>query len=276
MNRVLLASALAAVALPLTAQAQCTDPNATFCAEIEISGGVSVESQQQVVVQPAPPPPPPPRGRVVIVRPAPPPPPVIVQPAPPPPPPPAVVVVEQQQPRLRVVPVRRHRKLSLNARAAGMIGENLRMGGLELGLRFRPSRIFGMELAVGAYGGTDYNDMSRLEIPLMANLMVFMPRESRFQFYLLAGIGTSFATVDGVHRGYGMHLTRDMRYFGGQLGAGFEWRLAPRFALSMELRGFLRTRVGDDGRAEFYEPSTGRATNTSGGGVASIGGHLYF
>lgn len=285
MTRVLLASALAALALPLTAQAQCADPNAVVCAEVEVSASSVSGSigwgpaQQQVVVQPAPPPPPPPPPRVVVVRPAPPPPPprVVVRQAPPPPPQ-TVVVIEQQQeePQLRVVPARRHRKLSLNARAAGMIGENLRLGGFELGLRFRPSRIFGMELAVGAYGGTDYNDMSRVEIPLMANLMVFLPRETRFQFYLLAGVGTSFAAVDGVHSGYEEYMSRNLRYVGGQLGAGFEWRVAPRFALSMELRGFLRARVDDDGRPEFYDRATGRSTNLSGGGVASIGGHLYF
>ncbi len=157
-----------------------------------------------------------------------------------------------------------------------MVGQNLHMGGFELGLRFRPSRIFGMELAIGGYGGTDYNDMSRLEVPVMANLMVFLPRARRFQFYVLTGVGTSFATVRGVHAGYGEYLTRSLRYIGGQLGAGVEWRLAPRFALSMEVRGFLRRRVDYDGRAEFYDPSSGRTTNTSGGGVASIGGHLYF
>ncbi|MEM9072163.1 MAG: outer membrane beta-barrel protein [Myxococcota bacterium] len=281
MSRAAVLSILAVAMVPITASAQCPDPNATVCAEVEVSGSVSWgrrPAQQTVIVQPAPPPP---QGRVVVVQPAPPPPPpqVIVQPVPPPQPvtTETVIVVEQQQ-QVPVRLVRQHRnyKLSLNGRIGSMVGENLRMGGLELGLRFRPSRIFAMEIAVGAYGGRDYNDQDRLEVPLMANLMVFLPRASRVQFYLYGGIGTSFARVEGVHRGYGEFQSRDLRYVGAQLGAGVEWRVNPRFALSIDMRGFIRQRVDDDGQPEFFDPDTGRTTDTSGGGVGSLGAHFYF
>lgn len=273
MSRTLLASSLAALALPLLlpagASAQC-DPNAVFCAEIEINGQVDVQ---------APPPPPvvqaqPPQGRIVVIQPAPPPPVVTVQP--PPPPVRTTTVVVRQQPRLQLVRRQRNRKLSVNARVGSMIGNRLRMGGLEAGIRFRPSRIFGVEVAVGAYGGTDYNDMDRLEVPFSFNMMFWLPKASRFQMYFLAGVGTSYARTEGVHRGYGEYMTRDMHYLGVQGGIGMEWRVRPRFALSLDARAFIRTRVDGDNLPEFYNPDTGQETDVSAGGIGTVGAHFYF
>ncbi len=278
MSRTFLASSLAALALPLfatSAEAQC-DPGAVFCAEVEVSGSVEVgpppPPPNTVVVQPAPPPP---QGQVVVVQPAPPPP-QVVQVAPPPPRQTTVVVTHQPQ-RLRLQRPQRARRFSLNARIGSMIGNNLRMGGLEGSIRFRPSRIFGVEFAIGAYAGTDYNEMDRVEVPVTFNFMFWLPKASRVQAYLLAGAGMSYANTEGVHRGYGEFMSRNMTYIGAQGGVGLEWRINPRFALSIDARAFIRTRVdGVDDDPEFFNPETGQTSDTSVGGLGTLGAHFYF
>lgn len=299
MNRALAAATLAAAfAIPATprADAQCSD-GALVCAEVEVSGSVQIGRRRQpavVVVSPAPqqvppspvivaPAPPQPRGRVIVVAPAPPapplpPPPPRVVVAPAPQPQETVVVIEQHPARYRLVAPFQNRKVGLTARLGTMMNDQVRMGGVQLGLRFRPSRIFGVEVGVGAYGGTDYNGMTRGEVPVTFDAMFFLPRASRVQAYVLAGFGISYAHTQGTHQGYGREMERDMAYFGGQLGIGVEWRVAPRFALSTDLRTFLRTRVSDDlgDLPEFYDPSTGNSTDTSIGAVGTLGAHFYF
>ena len=274
LSRTTLAS-LAALALPLlstaSAEAQC-DPGAVFCAEIEVNGSVEVAPPpppSHVVVQPAPPPP---QGQIVVVQPAPPPPQVQVAP-----PRQTTIIVEQHPQRLRLQrPRQRVRRFSLNARIGSMIGERLRMGGLEGSIRFRPARIFGVEFAVGAYGGTDWNDMDRIEVPVSFNFMFWLPKASRFQVYFLAGAGMSYAHAEGMHRGYGEFMSRDMTYIGAQGGIGFEWRIHDRFALSLDARAFIRTRVDADDLPEFFNPDTGQTTDTSAGGIGTLGAHFYF
>ena len=275
MSRTFLASSLAALVLPLfsaRAEAQC-DPGAVFCAEIEVSGSVEVEAAPppppaHVVVQPQPP-----QGRVVVVQPAPPPPQVQVMP----PQRQTTVIVTQQPQRLQLrQPRQRVRRFSVNARIGTMISDRLRMGGLEASIRFRPSRVFGVEFAIGGYGGNDYNDMDRVEVPVTFNFMFWLPRQSRFQAYFLMGGGMSYAHTEGVHRGYGAFMSRDMTYIGAPGGIGLEWRLNPRFALSMDLRAFVRTRVDADELPEFVNPETGQTSDTSVGGVGTLGAHLYF
>ena len=276
-KRTLLASSLAALALPLfsaQAEAQC-DPGAVFCAEIEVNGQVEVAPPPppaEVVVQPVQPPPP--QGQVVVVQPAPPPP--QVQVAPPPPRTTTVVVTQQPQRLVLRQPRQRLRRFSLNARVGTMISDRLRMGGLEGSIRFRPARIFGVEFAVGAYAGNDYNDMDRVEIPVTFNFMFWLPKASRLQVYFLAGAGLSHARTEGVHSGYGEFMSRDMTYIGAQGGIGLEWRINPRFALSMDVRAFIRTRIDADDLPEFYNPDTGQTADTSAGAVGTLGAHFYF
>jgi len=265
---------------PTTASAQC-DNGAIVCAEVNVSGSIHIgRRRQQTVVVETNTPPPPPQGRVVVVQPAPPPPP------PPPPPQPVretVVVVEttpvyQQQ---RVVRVRRpfdmRQKFGVHLNVGSMISEDVRMGGAQFGFRLRPSRIFAVELSVGGYGGTDYNGMDRVEVPLMLNGYFFLPRASRFQMYVVGGIGTSFAAVEGYHPGYDRFMSRQFRYIGGEFGIGGEWRIHPHFALNADVRGFLRTRVDDnDDLPEFYDPVNNRESDTSAGAVLNLGGTFYF
>lgn len=274
-SRTLIASTLAALALPLLsarAEAQC-DPGAVFCAEIEVNGSIEVE---------APPPPPshvvvqqqPPQGQIVVVQPAPPPPQVQVMP---PQRQTTVVVTHQRPQRLQLRrPQQRLPRFSVNARIGSMISERLRMGGIEGSIRFRPARIFGVEFAVGAYGGTDWNDMDRYEVPVTFNFMFWLPKASRFQVYFLAGAGVSYAHAEGFHSGYGEFMSRDMTYIGAQGGIGLEWRINPRFALSIDARAFIRTRIDTDDLPEFFNPETGQTTDTSAGGVGTLGAHFYF
>lgn len=294
-----LAAAFAVPALP-QAEAQCTD-DSVVCAEVEVSGSVQFGRRRRgaVIVTQAPPPPPPvvvtqappppaqvvvthappqPRGRVIVVQPAPPAPPpqqvIVTQQQPQE----TVVVIEQQPARYRLVAPFQNRKVGMTARLATMISEDVRMGGVHLGLRFRPSRIFGIELGVGAYGGRDYNGMTRGEVPFTFDAMFFLPRASRVQAYVLTGFNVSYAHTEGFHEGYGRDMERDMAYFGGHMGLGLEWRIAPRFALSTDIRAFIRTRVSEDigDLPEFYDPETGNTSDTSVGAVGTLGAHFYF
>lgn len=272
----LLLASLLALAAPAVASAQC--PNgALVCADIQVSGSVSIGARRSVQVVQAPPAP---QRQVVVVQ---------QQPPPPPPPPQQVVVQQQQYPSevivtveqnqgLRLVRQPMNQKFALTGRISAMIGDRVTMGGFSAGIRFRPSRIFGVELSIGGFGGTDYNGLSRAEMPFKLNAMFWLPRASRFQMYVLAGVGTSWAAVDGFHEGYGEYVSTNYGYVGGEVGIGMEWRVASRFALSADVRGFLRTRVDSGGRPEFIR-STGsgtQTTDTSAGALFSIGGHLYF
>jgi len=304
MNRALLLIPSLALLLPSLAEAQCPD-GASFCAEIEVEGSVSIGGRRQpppppppsddnivdveVEIDQAPPPPPAQvqvhprrRGRVVVVRPAPQAPqpqPVVVQP---PPPRHTVVTVQTTRTTNNRVQVRRaqrwNRKFGLTARAGGMFNQHVQMGGLQLGARFRASRVFGVELGFGSYGGADYEGNSRREHPITFDFMFFLPKESRFQAYMLVGGGFSFAQVDTDPDFIDDWDDFDTRYayIGGQLGLGVEWRLSPLFALSADVRGFLRTRIDEDRdrNPEFVDGS--RSTNTSAGVLGTVGMHFYF
>lgn len=281
MKRVaLLLAPLVALSLSSSAQAQC--PNgALVCADIQVSGSVSVGARRSVQVVHTPPPR---RGRVLVVHQAPPAPPpqqvVVVQQAPPPPSE-VIITVEQEEDtstRLRLVRRPMSQKFALTGRLSAMIGDQVRMGGFSAGLRLRPSRVFGVEFSVGGFGGTDYNGLDRVEVPFKFNAMFWLPRASRVQMYLLAGLGSSWAHVEGYHEGYRSFLSREYVYFGGEAGVGLEWRVASRFALSADVRGFLRTRIDDGDDPEFVRdtPSGRQATDTSAGALFSLGMHLYF
>ena len=255
-----------------------------------------------VVVQPAPPPPPP-----VVVQPAPPPPaPVVVQPAPPPPapvvvqpqpvPPQRVIVVQPQPapqpyvvqpapvPQRYAPPPRRRRgwqmedavrrKVGIFFRASGIISENVQMGGIAGGLRLRLAPMLAVDLGAGLYGGIDYNGDQRYELPLTADLLLYLNPRRRAQFYLLGGVGTSFARVETGAE------TRDLRHVGAQVGAGFEFRIAPAFALNADFRVFARRRIDDDPRPEFVETDSSgritRSTDTSAGATFNFGATIYF
>lgn len=262
---ILALAAAAVVALPTRpAEAQCA-PGAVFCAHAEVHIGGSVH-----VGPPAPPPPR--RSQVVVVHePPPPPPPVVVyQPAPPP----QTVVVAEARPVTAVQydlePAQAG--FGLHGHLGGTFGPDVQVGGLTGAFRLRPhDGRFALDLGIGAYAGQDYNGWDRGEVPLTADLLLFVNPENRLQLYGLAGVGMSFAVAQDPWSG----AEREFAYFGGEAGVGLEFRLSRWFALNGDVRGFIRSRIDADPQPEFVDED-GRTTNTSGGVLGTLGATVYF
>ena len=163
----------------------------------------------------------------------------------------------------------RERKAGLHFDVGGAFGRGLSMGGFSGALRIRPSPRFAVDLGAGYYVGTDYEGDLRWDVPVTADLLIFMNPKNKAQFYFLAGAGVSFGTRQEL-----FGETRDMIHAGGEAGLGLELRLAPAFALNTDLRGFLRKRVDSDSRPEFV--SGNRSTDVSAGALFTFGGTLYF
>ena len=206
-------------------------------------------------------------------------------------PPPNVVIVTRQRPRARpaYVPAppmpppptmvrgpKLYSKWGLNLRAEGAAMGNgasteSGMGGLGMSLRYRPIPAFGFDVGVDVIGGKDYNGFTRIETPFTFNAMIFVNPRSRVQFYLIGGGHLSHAQVRSDSKSPLLHATDDGRwgadysYFGGQGGAGLEFRLGRRVGLAFDVLGFIRKRTDDNGGVEYIDPENGRTTNTSGG-----------
>lgn len=269
-----------------TADAQCM-PGSMFCGEVQVQVGVPMPPV--VYVQPAPPP-------VVYVQPAPPPPVVYVQPAPPPPQ--QVVVVQQQQPQrvyvqaapppvyVEPAPVEVDGRVGLHANVGFMANDHLSIGGAGVALRFRPQPYFALDIGIGGYGGTDYNQNARVEVPITADALFFFNPQSPLQLYGLIGGGVSYAHVEPSGATFSplgdAFMQNDYVYVGAQFGLGLEYRMSPYFALNIDLRGFVRSRVDSNTAIpEFVEVddnghATGRTSNTSAGVYSTIGATLYF
>ena len=186
--------------------------------------------------------------------------------------PPTVVVVERQtvpQPQAQApTPPKRDRKLGLHFDVGGTFGPQVLMGGLSGALRFRPREHVAIDLGSGYFAGNDYQGFYRTEIPLTANALFFVNPQHKAQVYFLLGPGVSFGRVDTYDE------LRHMTYIGGQAGMGLELRLAPAFALNVDVRGVLRHRIDNDPRPEFFDGT--RSTDTSGGAVLAFGATFYF
>lgn len=206
------------------------------------------------------------------------------------PPPNVVIVTKQRKPRIvrrapvqvrQARPLRRpqpklYSKWGLNLRAQGAaMGEGANvdaaMGGAGLSLRYRPVPVFGFDLGVDVIGGKDWNGFTRIETPVSLNAMIFVNPRSRVQFYLMGGAHLSQAQVrsDSRHEllepmGDGKYGA-DYSYFGGQGGAGLEFRLGRRVGLSFDALAFIRKRTDDGPKAEYVDIKTGKETNTSAG-----------
>jgi hypothetical protein len=152
------------------------------------------------------------------------------------------------------------------------------MGGLGVGLRYRFAPSTAVEGNLDFYGGRDYNGDQRSETALTINGLAFLNPKSKLQFYMIGGIGWSAATVRYDVPASANYYAVDKAtfgYFGGHLGLGAEWRLGRGLAVNADLRGFIRSRLGNNPTPEFVS-SNGRATNTSGGGLFNVGATLYF
>jgi hypothetical protein len=206
-----------------------------------------------------------------------------------PPPPPVRVVrrVVKVPARAKPIPIRKRWKpeLGLNMRLEGIAlgksdgeGEEARMGGVGLSLRYRPWRAFAIDAGVDVIGGVDYNGHKRIELPLSLNGLLYVNPKSRVQFYFLGGIHWSHAKVEqpsmiaeGPRDSDWDHdddeNSIEYTYFGGQLGAGLDFRLWRHVSLFIDGVGFMRERTDDNPLPEFTDPDSGRTTNTSGGGI---------
>jgi len=147
------------------------------------------------------------------------------------------------------------------------------MGGLGLSLRPRPSPFYAFDIGFDSIHGVDYNGNPRSEGALSLNPMFFLNPRDKAQVYLTAGLGFSGASVDlpdGSRTSYA--------HMGVNAGIGVEFRLSRRFALDLDLLGFVRGRIDRDAHLdpEFVDLETGRATNTSGGGLLRFGATFYW
>jgi len=167
-------------------------------------------------------------------------------------------------------------KWGLNLRAEGAAmgdgaKDNAGLGGLGISLRYRPVPAFGFDFGVDVIGGKDYNGFTRIETPLSLNAMIFVNPRSRVQFYLIGGGHLSHAQVRSDSYSPLLEPTgdgkwgADYNYFGGQGGAGLEFRLGRRVGLSFDAMGFIRKRTDDGRLPEYVDVNTGKTTNTSGG-----------
>jgi opacity protein-like surface antigen len=277
------------IALPATAAAQgaasggACPPGSWFCAQ-DSQQQATPQGQTVKPLQPlpdpaddtAPTPPPPPRytgdtGGA--------PPPVVVYQ----PPPPVMVVRPETPPPYEYPPPPpegfRHRpEWGLNLHLEGATighgtGGDASMGGGGLGLRLKPTRYFGIETDVDFVGGQDYQGDNRSETAVTFNGLLFLNPRSRAQLYLLAGFGWSGAHVTSSSSSLDEHYG----YFGGQIGAGLEFRVSRNFALDVDLRGFIRGRTDQLAQSQpEFTSADGRTTNTSGGGLFTAGMTIYF
>ncbi len=241
-----------------------------------------------------PPPNPPPPPPVIVYRPGPPPPPVVIyQPPPPvyvrpPPPPPPPYFYYRPRPK-EVLPKRSEWGINLRAEGAingGGSSSSQPMTGVGFAMRYKPVPAFGLEAGFDFLSGHDYNDNFRRETEFSVNALVFVNPRSRVQFYLLAGLGGSWASVaEGSGYGSGSYYdggeyfgNRSYTYFGGQAGGGLEFRIAKHFAMNLDVRGFLRSRTDSAAASqpEFTNTATGQTTNTSDGCLVTAGMTFYF
>lgn len=174
----------------------------------------------------------------------------------------------------------------LNLRVEGMTfgrnkdaAQDSGMGGLGVSLRYRPIPHFAFDLGVDVLGGTDFNGFKRTETPLSLSGMIFLNPRSPVQLYVLGGMNYSKAKVTSdfaspllTANGEGS-FGAEYTYFGGQLGAGLEFRVSRHVALNLDVVGFMRKRTDDGRLPEYSDPEKG-TTNTSGG--ALLRGGLTF
>lgn len=297
-----LAFVTAAMSAPMTALAQSNPncpPGAWFCEDAEVPpppGAAEAPPTPQTPPAPAAaapqplPPAPPPRSRgaqqpragaraqppVVVYQPLPSarpvyvlPPPGLVRPVPPPPPK-RVLAPTRWGLNLRVEGI----AMAGRSRASGDAG----MGGLGVSFRFRPVPAFAIDAGLDVLGGRDYNGFVRTELPLSLSGILYVNPKSRVQFYLIAGLDGSFAEVRSSRPSpllsndyYDGDYHAEYTYFGGHGGLGLEFRLARHVALDLDGMAFVRSRTDDGPAPEFFDPRTGRTTNTSGGGIFRFG-----
>lgn len=163
----------------------------------------------------------------------------------------------------------------------GVAGENLGMGGAGGALRIRPIPELAIDVGAGLYGGTDYNGLDRVELPISVTTRLYFNPQHRVQFYGLLQAGASFSHAEGQNTRPGMEgvsVNRDYAHVGGAAGVGLEWRVGRAFALNLDVRGFVRHRVDGNPQPEFTEltDSGWQSTDLSGGVSGQAGMTFYW
>lgn len=211
------------------------------------------------------------------------------------PPPPPTVVVQRPVPRYEPPPAAFHRRQrsewGFNMHLLGALmgdrsdkSNDSGMGGVGFALRARPTGYFALDFGLDVVGGRDYYGRRRTEVPLSVNALVFVNPRDRAQFYMLGGLGWSSARVEVPFEYKGPNYSSSgstidrYGYFGVQGGAGFEFRVAKKTALNIDLIGFVRGRTDQAAATnpEFTDKATGRRSNTSGGGLLRGGLTFYW
>jgi hypothetical protein len=225
-------------------------------------------------------------------------------PAAPPPPeaPPQVVVVPQYQPQpaYQYYPQRPMygyapqpnwgaSRLGVDLRVdgaagfGGSVGHNAYgMGGAGVGLRYRATPHFGVELGVDVLGGRDYNDNHRLEVAGSLGGLLFVNPRSRVQLYFSAGVladharangdGTPTTTANSTVSTQPAAL--EYNHVGGYGGLGLEMFATRHLSFHLDARGLIRQNVG--GNSPEFTDANGKSTNTSGGVLGTAGMVFYF
>ncbi len=151
------------------------------------------------------------------------------------------------------------------------------MAGLGFSFRYRPVLHFAFDVGLDFFDGRDWSGYQRNEDALMFNGIIFFNPKDAVQFYTIGGFGFARARVQ-VDNGTDPVTNEDYSYFGGQLGVGLEFRVSHRVSLNLDAIGFIRGRTNPQAQTqpEFTDPTTGRSTNTSGGGLFRGGITFYW
>ncbi len=272
--------AASTASLSAHAQSQTCAPGSWFCGSAGASAGTQTAPTAGATATVQPLPPPQVQVEGTVQRPPPPPPPQTSSPYVAPPGTVAYV-------RTPLQPAWRPEWGITGRLSSGIVGtaRNYYGGsglvGLGVGARFRPSAYAAVQVNLDGYGGRDYYGRSRGEGAFGFDGLLFLNPRNRSQLYIVGGFGWASAAVDSncgryAPLGNGCQAGGNFSYFGGQLGFGTEYRFSKHWAINADLRGFVRTRIdaGKDVVPEFVAGN--RATNTSGGGLLSVGAIAYF
>ena len=153
----------------------------------------------------------------------------------------------------------------------GLVGlgtTDVSLGGLDIGLRWRPLPQLGLSFHTGFLFGSGDTDDDRIEFPFMVDFLGYLNTGSNFQVYGIAGAGFSFARILDNRR------EEDLGYLLVNGGLGLEWRLNPTFSFFFDGKMLVRYRLFGDVPPESL---TGDEPSRLGVGAAfTLGTLVYF
>lgn len=167
---------------------------------------------------------------------------------------------------------------SVNLRIQGVLlgqgrrrSHDARMGGVGASIRYEVNPVLTLDGGIDSMLGRDYNGYDRGEVSFSLSSLLYLNQHRQIRTYGIFGLNTSAAQVDidGDEQGWG--------YVGAHAGLGLDIALDRRVALNLDLLGFLRGRTDQRAAREpEFTDSSGRVSNTSGGGLFRGGFTLNF